>query len=240
MTNDKMSQTDVAKFFRVHPRKASRWEADGCVFNPFVPIEICKWIRLNRQRIDKELKKRIVEIEKEHAIETSGGNIKPPSNEKERKTLEDFRDYYIEQLNIATAANLADEIKHWSDLLLKTEKCLREAQAHERKLGLEQGETIKREEVERIMKAILFAGNACIKNQIKQMAQGLSMKTPQEIYAILPAAILGGKIFEGLSAVSKSDSEVEIPQWMIDCLVEDGGNYIRNIEDSHEVRNERS
>lgn len=228
MSKGKTTQTKVAEYFKTGQRAVSYWKRDGCKgLDPFDPLEICRWLRINR-RLKPDLKKRIVEIEKEHAVAKLPA-IKPPKTPEDRKTLEQFRDYFAEQLNLATAANLADEVKHWTDLLLKSEKCIREAQAHERKLGLEQGETIKREEVERILRAILFAGNACVKSQIKELCQGISMKTPAEIYKVLPPAILGGRIFEGLSAVTKSESEVQLPQWVVDCFVDESGNYLKGI-----------
>ena len=75
----------------------------------------------------KELKVGIDRMEKQ-----TSKNVIPKTNssrDHDRKTLEDFRDYYVEQLNVATKANLADEVKHWNDLLLKAEKCIRESDA---------------------------------------------------------------------------------------------------------------
>ena len=73
---------------------------------------------MNR-RMKPDLKRRVVEIEKEHAIKQMPEKIETPKTVEDRKTLEQFRDYFAGQLNVATAANLADEVKHWTDLLLK-------------------------------------------------------------------------------------------------------------------------
>jgi transcriptional regulator with XRE-family HTH domain len=148
----------------------------------------------------------------------------------EENTLEGVAEYYRRQLGRACSKHNKAAIRFYNDLLLKTDKCIRETQAHERKLGLESGETMPRKEFERIVKAILFGGNACVRNQIKELAQGISMKTPQEIYRVLPAAILGGRIFEGLSALIKSDSEMQIPDWLFECFIDAGGNYLQDLE----------
>lgn len=218
-----MNQTERAKSIGVSRRTYNTWKAKGAPVDD--DLAMAKWLvnqKINRTEVKKWMKKTFESHEKE-LVEESGGGI----SDKDKKSLETIRDYYQSCLTVATEANDRDSIKYWNELLLKTDESIRRSQAHERKLGLEQGETIKREEVERIIDAILFAGNACVRNQIKELCQGISMKTPAEIYRVLPAAILGGRIFEGLAAVVKSDSEVQVPQWMVDRFIDEGGNYLK-------------
>ncbi len=222
------SQHDLAEFWRVNQSLIKRWVLAG--MPPTKKAVTAAWILKNAKRKNANTK----EVCQGLLSKPAGADdpeIKPPTTDEEMLNLEQLRDYYLRKVSEATGAEFQDseQIKLWNDLLLKTEKCIREAQAHEKKLGLEQGETIKREEVERIIDAILFAGNACVRNQIKELCQGISMKTPAEIYKVLPAAILGGRIFEGLAAVVKSDSEVQIPQWMVDRFIEEGENYLKGI-----------
>lgn len=205
----------------------SRWKQQGAPMEDL--LALCKWIRLHRQRMPKELKQGIERIERK-----AGKNViqaATPDAPSDRKTLEDFRDYYVEQLNVATQASLPDEVKHWNDLLLKTEKCIREAEAHIKKLGLESGETIDRAEMERILKAVIYAGNACVRAQIKEIAELLAAESsPNQIYQLLAPAILGGRIFEGFKALTKSQSQVKLPGWIVECMQSEGENYLEGVD----------
>lgn len=221
-----MTQQQIADTFGIGQKMVSRWKQQGA---PMDDIQaLCKWLRLNRQRMPKELKAGIERVEKQ----TSKNVIQNIVVEAEdRKTLEDFRDYYVEQLNVATKADLADEVKHWNDLLLKAEKCIRESEAHIKKLGIEKGEMMPREDIERILAAVVYAGNACVRAQIKEIAEVLAAESsPAKIYEILAPAILGGRIFEGFKALSKSESLVKLPAWVISCVQSEGENYLEGVD----------
>ena len=221
-----MTQQQIADTFGIGQKMVSRWKQQGA---PMDDIQaLCKWLRLNRQRMPKELKAGIERVEKQ----TSKNVIQKIVVEAEdRKTLEDFRDYYVEQLNVATKADLADEVKHWNDLLLKAEKCIRESEAHIKKLGIEKGEMMPREDIERILAAVVYAGNACVRAQIKEIAEVLAAESsPAKIYEILAPAILGGRIFEGFKALSKSESLVKLPAWVISCVQSEGENYLEGVD----------
>ena len=222
----KLTQQQIADTFGIGQKMVSRWKQQGA---PMDDIQaLCKWLRLNRQRMPKELKAGIERVEKQ----TSKNVIQKIVVEAEdRKTLEDFRDYYVEQLNVATKADLADEVKHWNDLLLKAEKCIRESEAHIKKLGIEKGEMMPREDIERILAAVVYAGNACVRAQIKEIAEVLAAESsPAKIYEILAPAILGGRIFEGFKALSKSESLVKLPAWVISCVQSEGENYLEGVD----------
>ena len=222
----KLTQQQIADTFGIGQKMVSRWKQQGA---PMDDIQaLCKWLRLNRQRMPKELKAGIERVEKQ----TSKNVIQKIVVEAEdRKTLEDFRDYYVEQLNVATKADLADEVKHWNDLLLKAEKCIRESEAHIKKLGIEKGEMMPREDIERILAAVVYAGNACVRAQIKEIAEVLAAESsPAKIYEMLAPAILGGRIFEGFKALSKSESHVKLPAWVISCVQSEGENYLEGVD----------
>ena len=223
----KLTQQQIADTFGVGQKMVSRWNQQGAPMTDL--LALCKWLRLNRQRMPKELKQGIERIEQQ-----AGKNViqkSTPDALSDRKTLEDFRDYYVEQLNIATQASQPDEVKHWNDLLLKTEKCIRESEAHIKKLGIEKGEMMPREEIERIIRAMIYGGNACVRAQIKEIAEVLAAESsPAEIYEMLSPAILGGRIFEGLKVLTKSESQVRLPMWVVECFQSEGENYLQGID----------
>ena len=150
---------------------------------------------------------------------------------EEFESQEKLRDFYFKKLSKAAKRNDQNQIKYWNDLLLKTDKSLRELQAHQKKLGLESGETIAREEAERIIRAMIYGGNACVRAQVKEIAEVLAAEySPAEIYEMLSPAILGGRIFEGLKALTKSESQVRLPMWVVECFQSEGENYLQGID----------
>jgi hypothetical protein len=149
----------------------------------------------------------------------------------ESKQLEDFRAFYSEKLSTAMATENKAEIRFWTDLLLKADESIRRSEAHAKKLGIETGETIQREEVERILKAVIYAGNACVRKQLKEICQVLASESnPNTIYNRLAPAILGGRIFEGFKAASKSPGKVQLPEWVIDTMQSEGENYLEGVD----------
>lgn len=223
----KITQQQISDIFGVDQKMVSRWKQQGAPLDDFQAL--CKWLRINRQRMPKELKDNIQRIERKASSDVIQKSV--ATEAADRKTLEDFRDYYVEQLNVATKEGLADEVKHWNDLLLKAEKCIRESEAHIKKLGIEKGEMMPREEIQRIIRALIYGGNACVRAQVKEIAEVLAAESsPAEIYEMLSPAILGGRIFEGLKALTKSESQVRLPMWVVECFQSEGENYLQGID----------
>lgn len=159
------------------------------------------------------------------------GGETPNASPPESKQLEDFRVYYSEQLSEAMASNNKAAIRFWNDLLLKVDESIRRSEAHSKKLGLETGETIAREEVERILKAVIYAGNACVRSQLKEICQVLASESdPNKIYQKLAPAILGGRIFEGFKALLKAPGKVQLPEWVVDVMQSEGENYLQGVD----------
>ena len=78
---------------------------------------------------------------------------------------------------------------------------------------------------------MIYGGNACIRSQIKEIAEVLAAESsPAMIYKILSPAILGGRIFEGLKVLIKSDSKMNLPIWVVECFQSEGENYLKGID----------
>lgn len=81
------------------------------------------------------------------------------------------------------------------------------------------------------MKAVIYAGNACVRNQLKEICQVLASESnPNAIYQKLAPAILGGRLFEGFKAVIKSPSKVQLPEWIVDVMQSEGENYLKGVD----------
>ena len=73
--------------------------------------------------------------------------------------------------------------------------------------------------------------NACVRSQIKEIAEVLAAESsPSKLYEMLAPAILGGRIFEGLKVLTKSESQVKLPIWIVECFQSEGENYLQGID----------
>jgi hypothetical protein len=169
------------------------------------------------------LKKKLAEVMNLEGIKD---NEKSPHK---LKSLEEVRDYYNSQLCTAVESKTPDHetIKFWNDLLIKTEKCLREAQAHEKKLGIEKGEMLARSEVERILENICWAGNASCDKFGKQIAERLSNKGPADIYRILAPLLTALMIFEPVRKLKTAPGNINLPEWVIECFETERKQYLK-------------
>ena len=219
-TNHKSSMLDLSAKWGTTQMTISNMAKKGCDFDQ--PDEdVAKWILKHSMRKSKAMKDAIAAVLKPEIIE----HVK----QEERRSLEEMRDYYSSELDKATNSSYAghEEIKFWNDLWLKADESIRRSQAHERKLGLEQGETLPKENVEAILKNVIWAGNACCNNFSKQLAQSLSGKTPAEVHKVLKPNLLAMLIFEGFDKLAKVPGEINMPQWVIDCVKSEEKLYLK-------------
>jgi len=220
---EKRTIAQMAKEYCVAVRTINRWAKlnapfdDDAAMNAFV----MKQTHIPKKFINWQIEKGFTQID-----ETTDDEI---GDEFESQIK--LRDFYFAKLSAAAKRNDQNQIKYWNELLLKTDESLRRTEAHQKKLGLESGETIDRAEMERILKAVIYAGNACVRAQIKEIAELLAAESsPNQIYQLLAPAILGGRIFEGFKALTKSQSQVKLPGWIVECMQSEGENYLEGVD----------
>jgi len=54
----------------------------------------------------------------------------------------------------------------------------------------------------------------------------LSGKPPAEIYEILAPNLVSSSLFEAIKKVAKTPGDVNLPQWLIDCFLNEEDQYI--------------
>jgi len=143
------------------------------------------------------------------------------------KTAEQLRDEYFVELQEAKEAGDDAREKIALDAYLKIDKQIREQEAHNKKLGLDSGETLSRPEVERILQNWIWGGNACCDKYSKQIAQRLSNKSPAEVHKVLKPMLTGLLVFEGLKRMAKVPGDINLPQWVIDCVQTERKFYLK-------------
>ena len=147
------------------------------------------------------------------------------------KTAEDFRDHYQKMLEQATETNDQDQVKFWSELFLKQDESIRRSEAHAAKLGIDNGTTLARAEVERILRATFCAGNACVNSSLTMICQHIAgLSKPADIYNVLKPAMVGGRLFSGFDKVANIKGAPALPGWVIDAVRLEAKQYLGNSE----------
>ena len=147
------------------------------------------------------------------------------------QTAEDFRDHYRKKLQEATMANDQDQVKFWSDLFLKQDESIRRSEIHAAKLGIDNGTTLPRAEVERILRAVFYASNACVNANLTMICQHIAgLDKPEDIYDVLKPALVNACIFSGFDKVNNIKGAPGLPTWVLDCVRLDAKQYLGNSE----------
>ena len=205
------------------------WKSDGA------PVgnekKLAYWLR-NKQRLNKRTREKMAEV---GVVAKSKSRRKQVAAkiEKESKTAEDFRDHYKAQLDkcIQDPGGDPTEVKFWSELFLKQDESIRRSEIHAAKLGIDNGTTLPRAEVERILRATFYAGNACVNSSLTMICEHIAgMDDPAQIYDTLKPAIVGGRLFSGFDRVENIKGAPSLPDWVIECVRLEAKQYIGNSE----------
>ena len=214
---NKKTQEELGEYWHLSRLTLSKYAAKGCDFDG-TDAEVAAWLHkhmsrkplLTRQAIERHL-------------------IKPKKKTKrggKSKTAEDLRDDYFAELQEAKRGGDLEREKLSLTAYLKIDKQIRETALDEKKLGIDKGEMLAREDVERILKNMFWAGNALCHKFSQQLAQRLSNKEPAEVYEILAPTLTALTIFEGMKRLSKTPGEINLPDWVVDCAKTEQQNYI--------------
>jgi len=153
------------------------------------------------------------------------------SKPKNAKTAEDFRDHYQKKLEEATVTNDQDQVKFWSDLFLKQDESIRRSEMHAAKLGIDNGTVLPRAEVERILRATFYAGNACTQGVLTSICEQLvGYDKPGDLFHALKPAIIGGRLFSGFDKVMNAPGAPNVPDWVVECVKLEAKQYLGNSE----------
>ena len=123
------------------------------------------------------------------------------------------------------------EAKILTELLVKIDESIRRSEAHAKKLGLDNGETITREKCEQILEYVFYAGNACIDSHLQQICDKLAdMESAQDIYHFLKPVLTGGYLFSGIDKMAKVKTAIAIPPFIVDVAKLSSKEYLDNPE----------
>ena len=219
------TEAELAKEFAVDRRGSIvRWKKLNAPFDG-TDADMYQWLISNDVRGADEWKKKFREANPGEFPKRK--TAKKALKKTATKSAEQLRDEYFTELQEAKDAGDDAREKITLDAYLKIDKQIREQEAHNKKLGLDSGETLPRPEVERILKNWIWGGNACCDKYSKQIAQRLSNKPPAEVHKILKPMLTGLLVFEGLKRMAKVPGEINLPQWFIDCVQTERKFYLK-------------
>ena len=218
------TEAELAKEFGVDRRGSIvRWKKLGAPLDG-TNAEMYQWM------LDKDIRG-AEEWKKNYRAENPGQFTKKKATKKKAKKVgtksaEELRDEYFMELQEAREMGDDAREKIALEYFLKIDKQIRDQEAHNKKLGLDSGEVLSRTEVERILQAMFWAGNACLDKFSKQIAQKLSDKKAPEIHQILKPHLTALTLFEALERVAKSPGGVNLPSWAIKKSKTEEKHYI--------------
>ena len=189
------------------------------------------WLR-TKQRLNKRTREKMAEVGVNTASKSKRKQV-AKKIEAESKSAEDFRDHYKAQLDKCIQDPDGDptEVKFWSELFLKQDESIRRSEIHAAKLGIDNGTTLPRAEVERILRAVLYAGNANVNSSLTIICEHIAgMSDPAQIYDALKPAIVGGRLFSGFDKVANIKGAPALPDWVLDCVKTEAKQYLGNSE----------
>lgn len=156
---------------------------------------------------------------------------KRAKKKSQTKTAEELRDDYFVELNDAKEAGDEEREKVALNAYLKIDKQIRDAEAHAKKLGIDKGDVLSKDECERIVRASCYAGNACVEGMLEQIAEKVSaMESPEQVYNFLKPVILGGRLFAGFSKVVKTPGAVNVPKWYAEAMQSAANDYLKGVK----------
>ena len=219
-----MTQAQRAKEIGVSRQAFHDWKRKGAPVDDDYNLAV--WI-LNQERITAKVRawcKKVIskKTPRANSIVATGDEL---------KDLEGVLEFYMGKLNAALADEALDSIKFWNEHVLKTSESIRKSQAHAAKLGIDNGTTLARSEVERILRAVFYAGNACVNSNMTMIAQRISgLDEAEDVYNELKPAIVGARLFSGFDKVANVQGAPAIPDWVLECVRLEAGQYLGNSE----------
>lgn len=241
------SPTDWAKFWRVNLRTVQRWQKKEGMPHPTNIDGMIRW-SAGADKMPAAFVRRIVELRAERAgqdpSKPAGAYTDPDWIEFEKtgtavvadgeaqQTLERFRDFYAFKLRKANAKSDENEIRAYSDLVIKHEKAIRDNALAAKRLGVDVGELLPRPEVERIIFALAYwmmrAADLhidALTGTITSMAQGLDR---DKVRAALDGELLSTRMLIPFARAARLRAGIGLPDWAVAKFKDTAGDYLEN------------
>jgi hypothetical protein len=161
------------------------------------------------------------------------GATSPKDNKAQINTLEMFRDGYAMKLDDAMKRKDMPEIRRWNELLIETTNSIRQNKLAAEKLGLDQGDIISFDEMDRIIFAFGYWSMRAVDQHLDAIAAKLADLSPgfdkRTVRAVLEPELLSKRILIPFAKASKP-SGVSLPARAVAKLSQTVGDFLEDGE----------
>jgi len=213
MTSDSES---VAKFWGVTVRTVQRWRAAG--MRPDSVVFMRNWARAQK-RPAKAVVDKLTQLDDDAAREELA-DVDLDSLEIDDDpagdiaALQRYKVYYDRKLAKAIATRRRDDVRFYTDQLVKVSESVRKARIMADRLGLQFGEMLPREKVENWIRNFVWWMFRCVDAAKASMRPRLvSLDFEEEVEAVLEPALIDAAIYQPLVMSVGERSQVDLPPW---------------------------
>lgn len=236
MATDQHFTNKWAHFWNVTQRTIQRWVKNGLAVDN-VPAMI-SWSR-GQKRLPAGFVKRVAEMRMENGLdadpdwsefEEQAAAAPQADGSQHLDRLERYRDFFGFKLNKSIKAGDQDGIKFWEARFIAQEKAIRETKLLAEKLGLDNGETLRRN-TEAFVAGIAFWSMRSVDDLITYLAPRLvGLTYPEEVREVMEPVLLDARFVGPLARGSQVESATALPAWVPDVVRAAVGNYIEDGE----------
>ena len=146
--------------------------------------------------------------------------------------LEYLKGMYWRKLQAATKANREDLITYWDRKLRDVLKAIRDGELHAQRLGIEDGVTLPRNEVENLIRAMAFWLVRGIDQDMGDYAKKfLELNYVEEVQQVLDPYLLQRRLLIPFGKAASTSGPLRLPSWCVEILRDSVDDYIQNGAD---------
>lgn len=218
-----------AGFWGVAPRQINRWEARGIPYQDPRPFR--EWLESNRDGVSPAVREKLERMTGALTVAPTTATEPPPDAAEEfDDRLIRWRDACAASYDRALAEGRLSDVEFFEERVVKLDKTLRENKLLAKKLGIEEGSLIAKEEFERVVRAIILHLVAGISSLVSLRATRF-IGLPDRAAAAdrLERELTRAVLFAPLLSAVRQPSGVGLPEWVgeafrdgVDLVVESG------------------
>lgn len=145
------------------------------------------------------------------------------------KTLERRLAFFDFKLQKAIRIHAQDDIKFYSEQVIKFSNAVRQQKLMADKLGLEKGDLLARSQAELYFRAWAFWAMRAVDASLNDLSPRLvSLTFPEEVRAVLEPSLLNNRFLIPFVLATKVESGVSLPEWALDCVRDAVDDYIEH------------
>ena len=216
-------------FYCTAVRNISRYKSRGAPVND--PVQFREWVGRQQSAPDGLLARldELVGVERDGAGGTDWEEF-----EKQVRTADPndamakigkARDWAYFQFERASKTKKKRDEKFYSDLLAKMEGTLHDAQLRAKKLGIDSGDLVRRDELERPARFLGYHLLRCADAALGQLARQLTERDPSlppltvgEVRAMGEPLLLTALVFQPLVKAMEGDNGAAPPRWLVEAM----------------------